>query len=102
MLTAAMAAPKISFDTVAMISFSAMLCYQRTEDWITSPQNEIKNNGDESSGYGQIDYGDEDNSGFLHHQFGHFSFCLQRGAISIPFPYSWTVYDLDLPGASGA
>jgi hypothetical protein len=43
MLTAAIAAPKISFETCAMISFSAsnnktMLCYLRAEDWITLPQ----------------------------------------------------------------
>jgi hypothetical protein len=49
--------------------------------------------GDKDNCDGQIDYGDEDNGGFFHHQFGHFSFSL---------PYSWTVYDLDLPGAPGA
>jgi hypothetical protein len=42
MLTAAIAAPKISFETVAMTSFSAsnktMFCYLRAEDWITLPQ----------------------------------------------------------------
>jgi hypothetical protein len=39
MLTAAIAAPKISFETFAMISFSASgLCYRRAEDWITPPQ----------------------------------------------------------------
>jgi len=44
MLAAAIAAAKISFETFAMISFSAseqrktMLCYRRAEDWVTSPQ----------------------------------------------------------------
>jgi hypothetical protein len=42
MLTTAIAAPKISFETVAMNSFPASnkttLCYLRAEDWITLPQ----------------------------------------------------------------
>jgi hypothetical protein len=39
MLAAAIAAPKISFETFAMISFSASgLCYRRAGDWITLPQ----------------------------------------------------------------
>jgi hypothetical protein len=43
-VAAAIAAAKISFETFAMISFSAseqrktMFCYRRAEDWITSPQ----------------------------------------------------------------
>jgi hypothetical protein len=32
MLAAAIAAPKISFDAVAMIFFLSMLCYQREDD----------------------------------------------------------------------
>jgi hypothetical protein len=36
-LAAAIAAPKISFETFAMISFSE-LCYRRAGDWITLPQ----------------------------------------------------------------
>jgi len=39
MLAAAIAAPKISFETFAMIFFSASgLCYRRAGDWITLPQ----------------------------------------------------------------
>jgi hypothetical protein len=38
MLTAAIAAPKISFDTVAMISFSADALLSARRYWIISPQ----------------------------------------------------------------
>jgi hypothetical protein len=43
MLTTAIAAPKISFETFAMISSPRVgkqdeLCYRRAEDWITLPQ----------------------------------------------------------------
>jgi hypothetical protein len=39
MLAAAIAAPKISFETFAMISFSASgLCCRRAGDWIKLPQ----------------------------------------------------------------